>query len=59
MSQNFWDAFWANLFASLAVVAILTVAGFIAKHRVSRNIRKFIADEVATILKQINNTGQK
>jgi hypothetical protein len=53
MTQNFWDAFWANLFASLSVVVILTVAGYLAKHKITRNLKKFIANEVDETIKQI------
>ena len=56
MSQNFWDAFWANLFSSLSVVIIVTLIGYGAKHRITKNLRKFIADEVDATLKQINKT---
>ncbi len=54
MSQTFWDTFWANLFSSLAVVAILTIIGYASKAKITRNLKKFIANEVEEILKQIN-----
>lgn len=56
MSQAFWDSFYANLFASLSVVLILGVVGFLAKHRLVRTIKKFIASEVDDTLKQIQGT---
>ena len=55
MSQNFWDAFWANLFSGLSIVVILTAIGYLAKHRITQNIKKFIATEVDETVKQIKN----
>lgn len=59
MSQNFWDAFWGNLLSGLAIVLILSIVGFIAKHRVSKNLKKFISGEVDEVIKQIKDTGKK
>lgn len=55
MSQNFWDAFWANLLSGLSIVAIITAVGYLAKHRITRNLKKFIANEVDETLKQIKD----
>ncbi len=58
MSQNFWDAFYANLFSSLSVVVILAIIGFIAKHRITRNFKKFIASEVEETIEQIKENSR-
>ena len=58
MSQIFWDTFYANIFSSLSVIVILAAIGFIAKHRITKNLKHFIATEVDDTLKQIKNTNK-
>ena len=58
MSQNFWDAFWANLLSNLTVVIILSALGYIAKAKIARDLKKFIANEIDEAVKQIKSANR-
>jgi hypothetical protein len=55
MSQLFWYPYWANLLASLSVIVILGLVGFVAKHRITKNLKKFISSEVDEVVKKVTN----
>lgn len=58
MTQNFWDAYWANFLGGISVIVILGLVGIITKHKIARNLKKFIAGQVDETLKQIKEINK-
>lgn len=46
----FWTNFWSNFLANLAVVIALSVAGYVAKGKIAKNLRAFIDQEILDAL---------
>ncbi len=42
----FWSNFWSNFLANLAVVAAITIGGFLAKARIARGFKKYFSNEL-------------
>jgi hypothetical protein len=62
MNNEFWVNFWSSLFSNLALIAILSIAGFLAKASIVKSIKKFISEQVTSAVEQVEEEkgdGQK
>jgi hypothetical protein len=50
--SDFWNSFWSNLLSNIALVVVLSAAGFLAKAKIVQAAKKFIRDQAKVIIEE-------